>query len=358
MFLLFDLSKFQSSENTKKRIKYFRISFPPCCDIRDSYPFPTNQRRQVPKFLPRPHALISFDIFISHLVFCPQGHLPLSYFRSPFPSSSLLAPGQNFQNASPLLDFLPAAAAAVNLVGRRNAAFPPALTRRPRSLKGLQAVDGLLSGAKAAQVGKDATETLCIVVHVRDECGRGRRFESFGAEPVGEGGHAAGPVGIWFRGCDLWQAGASVVTRVKVWERSSRDSAKIKGMERERMRYIGARRHTSAGFGTKGDSGVVGSSLVSSMVGGFSPTFSVSSSGVMLLSNSSKVSLELMSNLGRLDFSDCSNPNFGERTGVVLGWTVPVGSLDADGREKFRGRGICPLGRDRGLLGVAVFVGA
>lgn len=205
MILLFDLSKFQSSENTKKKgssIFAFLFLHAAILEIHtlsllisaDKFPISYHDDMH------SSHLTSSFHTLSSVLM----GHLPLSYFRSPFPSSSLLAPGQNFQNASPLLDFLPAAAAAVNLVGRRNAAFPPALTRRPRSLKGLQAVDGLLSGAKAAQVGKDATETLCIVVHVRDECGRGRRFESFGAEPVGEGGHAAGPVGIWFRGCDLW----------------------------------------------------------------------------------------------------------------------------------------------------------
>ena len=122
-----------------------------------------------------------------------------------FPVLSFLAPGQNFQHASPLPDLLPAGAAATaNLVGGRHAAFPPALTHRPRSLKGFQAVDGLRGGAKAARVGKDATQTLGVVVHVRAVCGRGRRFESFGAEPVGEDGHAAGPVGVWFRGCDLW----------------------------------------------------------------------------------------------------------------------------------------------------------
>ena len=82
---------------------------------------------------------------------------------------------------------------------------------------------------------------------------------------------------------------------------------------------------------------------------------SVSSSGVMLLSNWSKVSLELRYNLGRSDCSDCSKLTFGEENGVVLGWTVSLGSLDADGRVKL---GMCPLGRDRGLLGVTVFVGA
>lgn len=131
----------------------------------------------------------------------------------------------------------------------------------------------------------------------------------------------------------------------------------------EDERGMGSGRHTSPGFGTKDGSGVVGSSLLSSTANGsLSIFFSVSSSGVRLLSNSSKVSLDLMSNLGRSDCSDCSDCSelkFREGTGVTLGWTVPLGSLDADGRAKLMGGGISPLGRDRGLLGgVAVFAGA
>lgn len=129
-----------------------------------------------------------------------------------FPVSFLLlAPSQLFEDASLLLDFLPAAAAAEDLVGRGTAAL---LAHRPHALEGFQAVDRLLGGAKAAQVDENATQAECIVVHVRVVWGRG--LESFSAEPVGNGCHAAGPVSIWSRGCDLCQAGASVVTGEKI----------------------------------------------------------------------------------------------------------------------------------------------
>lgn len=151
-----------------------------------------------------PH--VSFHSPISHSFPCPhQSFLcPVSFLP--------LAPSQLFENASLLLDFLPAGAgAAVDLGGRDTAAL---LTHRPHVLEGFQAVDRLLGGAKAAQVDEYAAQAACIVMHVRVVWGRG--LESFSTEPVGEGCHAAGPVSIWPRACDLCQAGASVVTIEKI----------------------------------------------------------------------------------------------------------------------------------------------
>lgn len=91
-------------------------------------------------------------------------------------------------------------------VGRRNAVVPALPAHRPLALEGFEAGDGLLGGALATEVGEDAVQAVAIVVHARVGV-----LEGFGAEPVREDGHAAGPVAAWLCRCDLWQAGASVV---------------------------------------------------------------------------------------------------------------------------------------------------